>query len=162
MFSNGNTDPSNSQLTNDSALNYGQNITKYSPHIGTGIYYYDRKFKIGISVPILNYYNYFGKGNGLKQPHIFITTGLNFAINEKVFYNPRLLIKVTMNAPIQIDIYNQFILSQKLAVGVTFRSNEAIAGVVCYSFTPQFNVAYTYDLVVLNKLQKYQTGSHEL
>ena len=162
LYSNGNTDPTNTQMSNDEALNYGQNITHYAPHIGTGVFYYNRKFKLGISVPTLNYYNYFGAGTGLKQPHFFIVSGINFAINNSIFYNPRLLVKVTMNAPIQFDLYNQFILNEKLAVGFTLRSSEALALVLCYSFNKQFNIAYAYDLVVLNKLRKYQTGSHEL
>jgi type IX secretion system PorP/SprF family membrane protein len=161
-FSNGNTDPTNTNLNIDEALNYGQNITRYALHVGSGFYYYDRKFKIGLSVPTLNHYNYFGTGSGAKQSHFFIISGINLSINNKIFYNPRLLVKVTKNAPLQFDLYNQFILSEKLATGFTIRSGEAIALVLCYSIHKQFNIAYAYDLVVLNKLRKYQLGSHEL
>ena len=161
-FSMGTTDPSNFQLSQDEALNYGQNITRYAPHIGTGVYYYDRMFKIGISAPTINPFNYFGVGNGVKQSHFYIISGLNFILSNKVHYNPRLLVKVTKNAPIQLEIYNQFILNERIATGITVRSGEAIAAVLCYTAHKQFNIAYAYDLVVFNKLSKYQAGSHEL
>lgn len=161
-FADANTDPNNSTLGTDAALNYGTNLTQYSFQTGLGVYYYDNKFKIGISIPTLNPYNYFGAGEGTKQSHVYIISGMNFAINNKILYNPRLLIKFTMNAPVQFDLYNQFILSQKLAMGFTIRSSEAIAAVVAYTFHPQFNIAYAYDAVALNKLRAYQAGSHEI
>ncbi len=161
-FSGSNTDPTNSNLNSDPALNYGTNTTRFALQNGLGVYYYDNKFKIGISIPTLNPYNYFGTGEGLKQNHIYLISGMNFAINNSLLYNPRLLVKYTANAPIQVDLYNQFILSEKLALGFTLRSSEAIAAVVAYTFHPQFNIAYSYDAVILNKLRSSQAGSHEI
>lgn len=161
-FADANTDPTNSTLNSDPALNYGNNITQYHIQTGLGVYYYDNKFKIGLSVPTLNPYTYFGAGEGIKQKHFYLIAGMNFSINNSILYNPRLLVKFTQNAPIQFDLYNQFILSEKLALGFTIRSAEAIAAVVAYTFHPQFNVAYSYDAVVLNKLRAAQAGSHEI
>ncbi|MBC7391226.1 MAG: PorP/SprF family type IX secretion system membrane protein [Opitutaceae bacterium] len=161
-FSDANTDPTNSSLSTDPALNNGANINRYAMQTGLGVYYYDSKFKIGLSIPTLNPYTYFGAGEGTKQSHFYLISGMNFSINNSVLYNPRLLVKFTAHAPVQVDLYNQFIISEKLALGVTFRSSEAVAAVVAYTFHRQFNIAYSYDAVVLNKLRPSQAGSHDI
>jgi type IX secretion system PorP/SprF family membrane protein len=161
-FADANTNPTNSTLATDPSLNYGTNTNQFNFQSGLGVYYYDNKFKIGISVPTLNPYNYFGAGEGVKQSHFYLISGMNFAINNSLLYNPRLLVKFTMNAPIQFDLYNQFIISKKLAMGFTIRSSEAIAVVAAYTIHEQFNIAYSYDAVILNKLRSSQAGSHEI
>ncbi len=161
-FADANTDPTNSTLGTDPSLNYGTNTNQFSFQSGLGVYYYDNKFKIGLSIPTLNPYNYFGAGEGLKENHFYLISGMNFVINNTILYNPRLLAKFTFNGTAQFDLYNQFIISKKLALGVTFRSQEAIAVVAAYTFHEQFNLAYSYDAVILNKLRTSQAGSHEI
>lgn len=161
-FGDANVDPTNSSLGADPGLNYGTNMTQYKFRTGLGVYYYDHKFKIGISIPTINPYSYFGTEEGRKQSHFYLISGMNFSINNSILYNPRLLVKFTINAPVQFDLYNQFIVSKKLALGFSIRSSESIAAIVAYTFHEQFNIAYSYDVVVLNKLRASQAGSHEI
>lgn len=162
-FSDIYTDPTNTYLTIDPSLNYGQNLNFVKPHLGVGIYYYDKKYKIGISTPTLNSYDYYGVSlKKTKQSHYYITGGINFRINDMWEYNPRLYFKVTNNAPIQGDFFNQFIYNDKLTLGFTLRTQEAFAGIIGFKFHEQFNVAYAYDAVLLNELRSYQAGSHEI
>lgn len=157
------TDPANANVTVDPNFNYGKNVTKYAPSLTWGVYYYDRVFKLGLSIPFFQSYSYYGvPSSGLKKPHVLLTTGINLILNDEINYNPRLLLKVTANAPLQVEVYNQFVFGKNLACGVSIRSGESVSGIVSYTFHPQFNMSYSYDLVVLNQLRTSQYGSHEL
>lgn len=72
------------------------------------------------------------------------------------------MVKATSDAPIQMELFNQFIYADKYTLGVTIRSQEAVAGIIGIKLHKQFNLAYAYDLVVFNKLNNYQSGSHEI
>ena len=157
------TDPSNSNLGIDPSLNFGNNLSYLKPQLGIGLHYYDRKVKFGVSIPSINSYNYYGVANGgLKQSHYFITGGVNFRLSPKIEYNPRVLMKLTSNAPMQIELFNQFIYQDKYTLGLTLRSQEAVAGIIGIKLHKQLNIAYAYDAVVFNKINGYQSGSHEI
>lgn len=161
-FGDVHTDPNNTNITMDPNFNYGQSLTRFSPSAGFGLYYYDRVFKLGFSMPIVNPYSYYTiQEGGSKTNHAFVTTGVNLILNDRIRYNPRVLIKLTPGAPLQAEINNQFIFD-KLAVGVSFRSGESVSGIVSYTVHPQLNFSYAYDLVVLNGLRNSQYGSHEI
>lgn len=156
------TDPNNANLGIDPNFNFGQNMTKYAPSAGLGLYYYDRVFKLGISMPVLHAYNYYGLAKaGAKTSHIYVSTGVNLILNEKISYNPRVLFKIAPNAPLQAEIYNQFVFG-KLATGFSLRTSESVSAIISYTFHPQFNMSYAYDVVMLNKLRGTQYGSHEI
>ena len=157
------TDPTNSNLASDPNFNYGRNTTTYSPSASWGIYYYDRVFKFGLSFPFYQGFSYYGApSRGLKVPHAIVTTGINLILNDKINYNPRVLFKATANAPFQVEIYNQFIFGRNLACGFTLRSGESVSGIISYTFHPQLNMSYSYDVVALNQLRGTQHGSHEI
>lgn len=157
------TDPNNAYLATDPNFNYGQNQTTYAASTGMGIYYYDRFFKLGISLPILNAFDYYSLANrGQKTKHLFVTTGVNLILNDKINYNPRVLFKLTAGAPLQAEIYNQFVFNQKCTGGFTIRTGESVAAIVSYTFHPQFNMSYAYDVVAFNQLRGTQFGSHEV
>lgn len=156
------TDPNNANITLDPNFNYGQSNTKISPSAGYGLYYYDRVFKLGFSMPFINPYSYYTvPEGGKKTKHVFITTGVNLILNDRIRYNPRVLIKLAPGAPLQAEINNQFIFN-KLAVGISLRTGESLSGIVSYTIHPQLNFSYAYDLVVLNDLRNTQYGSHEI
>ena len=163
QYSNLETDPNNAFLAANNRLNFGQDMTHYSPQIGLGVYYYTDKFKFGISTPSINNYKYYNVNNGgTKQTHLYAMLGSNFIISEKIFYNLRLLGKFSEGTPMQGDIMNQFIMNKKYALGCSFRTGESVSVFATYIFHEQFNMSYAYDIVSLNKLRSYQYGSHEI
>ena len=151
-------------LAQDHNFNYGINTTHYSPSLGWGVYYYDRFLKLGLSIPVVLPYAYYNvpSGGGVKVNYVLVTTGLNFRLSEKMDYNPRLLVKMSSNSPVQFEVYNQLIWNSVWAGGITVRSAESVSAVLGYTFHPQFNIAYAYDLVLLNGLRRHQYGSHEI
>ena len=157
------TDPHNLNIIKDPNLNFGQNLSTIKPILGLGVYYHDRIFKVGISMPTINAFNYYGLdgNNGNKTKHYFITTGLNLSINNHVKYNPRVLVKIAPNTPVQAELSNLFVW-KKIGIGATVRTAESVSLLAAYTFGEHLNVCYSYDIVMLNKLSSTQFGSHEI
>lgn len=141
-----------------------------SPQFGAGIYYYTNKFYAGISVPrmiddsyLFNQTGEIIKSNSLNVSkfHYYLTVGNVFEINDDLKIKPQAMVKMVQNAPIQYDLNVNFLLKNKLWLGVSYRSGADVSALIGFQVTPQFLVNYSYDYA-LTKIQKYSQGSHEI
>lgn len=145
-------------------------VTKdFLPNSSFGIYYYNKKFYAGLSIPRLmenkivissvnsvveNKVNY-------KLWHYNLATGYVFTLNEDLKFKPSLLIKMVQNAPVETDIDANFIIHDFLWLGVGYRTGDAVAGLVGLQISRQLMFGYSYDYT-LTPLQTYNSGTHEL
>lgn len=140
---------------------------RFMPLVGAGLYYNTRLFYAGVSVPnvIPNRYSRFTVGFGQEDArqvvHVFATTGIAIEINQNLVLKPSILMKYAVRAPIEFDINFAVLLRQALWVGVSYRTRDAIVGMVEYDFVNGFRIGYAYDLT-LTELAKVNTGSHEI
>ena len=70
------------------------------------------------------------------------------------------MVKAVQNAPLQYDVNANFLIKEKIWIGASYRSGDAVSGILGIQVSPQFIVSYSYDYT-LSKIQKYTTGSHE-
>lgn len=145
-----------------------QNINRWLPNFGTGIYYYTNKFYAGASVPniISNKLNGEGSvfqiGDRAQQfRHLFLTTGYVFDLNKSLKLKPSILMKFVQGAPIQFDFNANLWLFDMFAVGLSYRTRDSIDALFEFQVTPQLGIGYAYDYT-LTPLGKYTSGSHEI
>jgi hypothetical protein len=62
---------------------------------------------------------------------------------------------------VQVDLNLNFWLQNLVALGISYRSEDAIVSLFEVQATPQFRFGYAYDLT-LTALQNYSSGSHEM
>lgn len=144
---------------------------KFVPKVGAGVYFYSERFYAGLSVPTLfagdkalqikpdSIFN--GTDKEYFEKHWFFNTGYVFTLSENLILKPSVLVKYEPAAPLQVDINANFLIYEKVWVGASYRTNDAIIGIVEVNVTPQIRVGYAYDLT-LSDISNYSSGSHEV
>lgn len=165
---------------------------KWMPNFGAGIYYYAPKFFIGFSSPHL--VNYDLRQKDETEPddlpaaqvyrHYYAFTGAAIPLNgDALVFRPSLLVKNVglfgdaknargrVAAPTEFDLDLSLLFSQKVWVGVSYRSAlEAVNNSssvdsgdiwVSFLFKNGFRLGAAYDYT-LSGLQSYAGGSYEI
>lgn len=145
---------------------YSDNISKFMPNFGVGLYYYSKHYYFGASVPKLlenkleddELETYEG---GKERRHYYFMTGALINISKNVKLKPSVLTRLTSAAPLSVDLNANFLFVNKVWVGGMYRISESFGGIVQFLITPQFRIGYAYDMNT-NELQNYNTGTHEI
>ena len=87
--------------------------------------------------------------------------GAVFDLNDQVKIKPSILVKRVNGAPVQYDLNANFWLKDMIAFGVSYRSKDAVVGLVEWQLNDQLRFGYSYDHTI-SKLRPYSQGSHEL
>jgi len=137
------------------------------PDFSFGIYFSQRNYFAGFSIPKLLSYKFdFDKNKytlrvNPSQYYYLFNTGYVYEITTKTKFFPSLLISYSPGEKILFDINAHFSLIDKLWIGASYRSNNSIAGLFQFAVNNQFKVAYSYYFN-FGDLEKYSNGSHEL
>lgn len=150
---------------------FNRNIEgEWIPKFGAGIYYYGENKYAGISIPNLytaddplrlnvdsiNYEDEFYFEN-----HVFANAGIIFPISNTVKLKPNVLVKYQQAAPIEVDISANFLIREILWLGGSYRTDDAVVGMVEVNITPQLRLGYAYDFTI-TEIADYSSGSHEV
>jgi type IX secretion system PorP/SprF family membrane protein len=140
---------------NDDAFLSNQSQTSVLPELGTGAYYQNNKFYLGISVQHLipqtikiNRCNYHAK-----QINWFLNAGYKFNISNNFQIVTSGLLKYAIGFTPQFDITNHFIFSNTFWAGFSLRTNTIIslqAGVRIDKILPRLRqevrIGYAFDV----------------
>jgi type IX secretion system PorP/SprF family membrane protein len=144
-------------------------ISVITPNFGSGLYYSNKRFYAGLSIPRMIDDNVYFDGNGnlnkiikydLSKFHYYFVTGAIFKISPSLIIKPQLFVKAVQSAPIQIDPNINFLLFEKLWLGASYRSYSDACFILGYQFdnSATFSLSYDYSLT---KIQKHTKGSFE-
>lgn len=145
---------------------FAEDISRFSPNVGAGAYYYTPKFYLGLSLPMLMN-NSVGAATGTDDVlfqevrHLFLTAGYVHEVNESIKIRPTAFVKYVHGAPIELDLTGHVIFDDHYWAGLAFRSGESVSLLGAIQASPQLKIGYSYDLI-LNGLAPYQKGSHEI
>ncbi len=134
---------------------------------GFGMYWYDERSYIGVSIPTI--YAADGQitmnaGSALDHyftQHYYLHAGKVFPINESIDLKPSTMMKFTPNAPAEADVNLNLLYRERIWVGLGYRTGDAVVGMLEYQVTPQLRVGYAYDMTT-SRLNNYTNGSHEV
>lgn len=140
----------------------------FSPNFGAGLYYYTEKFYAGASVPhflnmsLTEHLSVEGTDMVARQwKHYFATTGAVFGLGENVKFKPSVMCKYVKNAPFQVDFNAAFLFKEALWIGASYRTGDAVSGMVEYNFSKGLHIGYSYDFTI-TELNDYSSGTHEI
>lgn len=135
------------------------------PDFGFGFYLYHDKYFLGASVPqlIQNKINFFSNVNSMAklEEHYFVSGGYKFDIGKDFQFQPSFLMKYVNPIPVQFDFSGRLIYLEKLWLGGTYRTKDAISAMIGFTHQDNMVFGYSYDFTV-SGLQKYSAGTHEL
>jgi type IX secretion system PorP/SprF family membrane protein len=154
------------RITQDDRV-FGQNYEKWMPTVGAGIFYNTDHFYAGISVPNvlrsrLSDFDVIASGIQMANDfHVFVNLGMMVNMGEDVKVKPSLMLKSASGAPYEADINLNIWLKDMFGIGASYRTGDAVIGMVEMQATKQFRIGYAYDMT-LSELKAFNSGSHEL
>lgn len=146
--------------------------SKYVPNFGAGFYYSSYRFYLGFSVPRLieNSIDFSETGETISREvrHIYGMMGFLLDLGEKVQMQPQVLLKYVDGAPFDADANLNFIFSDRITTGFSYRLGgskdtgigESVSMVFGMQLTDTvlFGLSYDYSL---SELANYSNGSIE-
>jgi type IX secretion system PorP/SprF family membrane protein len=145
--------------------NFAENINQSFFNIGAGVYFNTDNYYIGFSIPNFLKAKHLdrnnGKYQGVDQPHLYLTGGYVFEINNLFKLKPAFMTKVVKGAPASVDLTANILYNNRLEFGIGYRFNDALTGLFNIKATPELRIGYAYDHTVSN-LGPFNSGSHEL
>lgn len=142
-----------------------QNLrSEFSPNLGTGLYFFSDQSYIGLAVP--NFFEtvrYDDNTISINQQkmHYYFMAGHVFTSNENLKFKPAFITKIVEGAPLQLDITANVLLHEKVTLGVAYRWEAALSGLIGFQISNSWFIGYGYDRET-TRLSNYNSGSHEL
>ncbi len=136
------------------------------PNFGVGAFYYTDKFYLGLSMPNFLESRHFEDTNGVvsnasEKMHFFGTFGYVFNLSENTKLKPSSMVKAAIGAPVSIDFSANLLFNEKFEVGISYRLDDSVSGILGFNINSDFRIGYAYDYTLSN-LGDYNSGSHEL
>lgn len=141
--------------------------SKLLPRLGVGIYHYGKNHYAGFSIPTLFAYqkdmnfNFDLSRSSFLRRHYLLTAGYIFETSKYIKIKPSILLKYVQNTPLEADFNFSTVYKDIYWVGVSYRTNDALAIILEYRSNSYFRIGYSYD-ITLSKLRNYSSGSHEI
>jgi len=146
--------------------------TAFYPNAGAGVFYYNKKFSLGLSVgnlipsrvPI-----YTSEFEPSKERTYIIYSDYTYSNEINTFaVVPSLLFKIDEAGQKEININSKVYFQQFLWLGASYRDaletdiykNQSMAALLGLRIYEMIYIGYSYD-VELNSFQSYNSGSHE-
>ena len=141
-------------------------IHQTSPNFGAGIFYYTSKYYLGLSAPNFLETRHLEKKGGIvttasEKMHYFLTSGYVFDLTENLKLKPSTMIKAASGAPLSVDLSANLLVSEKFELGLSYRFDDSISGILGFNVNDDFRIGYAYDYTT-SKFGNFNNGSHEL
>jgi type IX secretion system PorP/SprF family membrane protein len=158
------------------------NLTRVLPDARFGIFYSGPKYFAGVSATnmLAKYADRNNTSNLLvpvPQPHIYLTAGGLFPLNDGLVLKPTFLLKDDRRGPTSLDVNSFFLLNEKVWLGAFYRTSvtlynkdnlqndlikkSAFGAMFELFVSDNFRLGYSCDFS-LNALRGYNFGSHEI
>ncbi len=154
--------------TQDPAINQMVTNTTAVTDAHVGIYLYNDRFHIGASaMHALKSEAKFYKGDSIKDgtikyiTHFYSSLGYNYSMHPDYIYENTFFVNYIKGIPIMVDYTLRLHYKQKFMTGISIRLRDAIAIHAGVTFLDNFQVSYSYDILI-NRLRNYSSGSHEI
>ncbi|WP_109298691.1 type IX secretion system membrane protein PorP/SprF [Aquimarina sp. AU474] len=147
---------------------------KFSPQVGAGVYYHTNKFYLGFSVPNLLETDHFDESTtssssdavsflAEERINYYLIAGHVFDLTDDLKFKPAVLTKLVFGTPLQVDVSGNFLLYQKLTLGVAYRWSAAVTGQVAFQISDSMMIGFSYDRETTELGQsQFNDGSYEV
>lgn len=146
--------------------------SKFLFNFGTGLYYSNDKFYLGLSAPRLLRNNTDFADSDIvisrEVQHLYLMGGWTIPLSESLALKPQALLKYASNAPIDFDANVSLLIANKYGVGVTYRlggnkengNGESVDLLLAAQVSDHIMFGVSYDLTI-SDIKDYSNGSIE-
>lgn len=148
--------------TIDPDIAIATNVSEFLfPNISFGAWYATSFFYFGANLDQLTRSKWSEIGyNGRFLLHGTLTGGIKYTNDKDITFLPKVMLRLGPNTPLNIEVQSLFDFQQKFALGLGYRSNDALIGLFKLKIN-ELSIAYSYDFI-LSKLRAGTFGGHEL
>lgn len=147
----------------DLAIQNG-NDRAIAPDATFGMYFYNTKYYVGLSIPQLieSKLKYSGSGSAENKlnRHYFFTAGYRYGFKDHYVLEPSFLVKYVNGAPVQYDLNAKLHYKEFIWAGVSYRNQESVIPMLGINYN-QISLGFAYD-VTLSNLRTHTSGSMEV
>ncbi|AEH01006.1 type IX secretion system membrane protein PorP/SprF [Lacinutrix sp. 5H-3-7-4] len=142
---------------------------KFSPQLGLGVYYYTNKFYLGLSAPNILETEHFDENaannnsfaTAKEKINLYVMAGKTFDLTDDIKFKPATLFKIVEGAPLQLDLSANFLLKEKLTLGVAYRWSAALSAMAGFQISDKLMLGLAYDRET-TELKQFNDGSYEI
>jgi type IX secretion system PorP/SprF family membrane protein len=141
-------------------------LRRIRPDISAGVYLYSNNFFLGVSAQqiISQRVEYADSSVKLRGsnilPHMFMTAGYRILLGDDFNFIPSIMVKHFTATPVQIEVNSKLQYRDIAWIGASYRSTDAIAGMLGFNLSNKMNFGYSYDYTT-SYLNNFSRGSHE-
>jgi type IX secretion system PorP/SprF family membrane protein len=145
----------------------GDQRTALRPNFSTGVLYYGKLWFVGASMPFMLTHRYSSNQPALTivetglQAQPMLTGGYVLSMNEDLKWKPSALLRYRLETGLQADISSNLIIKDKVWIGASWRSGDAVIGMLEVLPNHQWRFGYAYDLGI-SATRNYHHGTHEV
>tara|TARA_Y100000588_G_scaffold300332_1_gene321827 strand:+ start:3147 stop:4109 length:963 start_codon:yes stop_codon:yes gene_type:complete len=137
---------------------------KFLPTVGAGIYLHGDKSYIGFSVPNFltnEHYDEVQNSVAAERLHFHLIGGKVWDLSENTQFMPAVLGKFVVGAPVIVDLSANFMFDESLRLGVAYRWDDSVSGLIGLQISPKLLISYSYDYTT-TPLQDFNSGTHDI
>lgn len=145
-------------------VTFQQNISRFLPTAGLGLYLHDEKSYLGLSVPNFitsDHYDEIKESLAAERLHLYLIGGYVFDLSASTKMMPAFLFKHVVGAPVIVDLSANFMFNDVFRLGAAYRWDDSVSALLGVQVTPKIMLGYAFDYT-LTELRKYNKGSHEV
>ena len=159
-----NIDWSKGSFANDQDPIFRENLNQTRPIVGAGVFFYSDKWYVGVSDNnFLNSTIYNDNDRILtdRKSQYYVMGGYVMNLSDNLKFKPAFLTKHVSGAPITVDLSANFLLQEKVSLGLAYRYDDAVSALAGFYLGKSFFLGYAYDYTI-SGLDNYNDGSHEI
>jgi len=137
---------------------------RFLPTVGAGMYLYSKNKYIGVSVPNFLQEEHYDRDLDVvaaERLHLFVIAGWVLNVSNHTKFKPAILMKHVEGAPLSIDASANFLLYDRFRLGLAYRWDDSISGLLGFQIGRNLLIGYAYDYST-TELNQYNSGSHEI
>lgn len=152
-------------LPSDPALS---NIdTGFRPNFGAGAYLMHDKYFLSLSVPHILSSERIDKSEGrvtqaTQEAHVYLSGGYNFDLSTNTEFRPSTMVRYVSGSPISLDLTAAFRFYNRFEIGASYRTDEAISGLLMLNVADWMDVGYAYESSTRDEISNNSNGTHEV
>lgn len=144
-----------------------QSFSRFNPNIGMGFYLKHDKYYVSLSTPKMLNTERARNEDGYAtvstdRVHWYMSSGYNFKLSTSVDLLPSVMLRYVNGAPFSTDFTATTVFNEKLDLGVTYRTDKSLAGMVKFSISKKLHLGFAYEYMMQNNLLARVNNTNEL
>jgi type IX secretion system PorP/SprF family membrane protein len=141
--------------------------TGFRPNVGLGAVLMHENYYISLSAPRLLSSERIDESEGVitqatQAPHFYLSGGYDIDLSSNLEFRPSVMLRYVNGAPLSADITAAFRFYERFELGVLYRTESAVSGVMMLNLADWMDLGYAYESSTRSEIGDVSDGTHEV